>query len=167
MKLALLLFCFYKYLLYYFNPINKLYFEIMSMKFDDENKQEKTERIKKVVAVDFDNTICYTNYPTIIKPLPYAIEVLKVLMNDHYTILILYTCREGEYLKQALDFCELYGIKFDYVNENVKERIELYGNDCRKIGYDLLIDDKSYEGIQGVEKLWKDWYMWMKENKIV
>ena len=53
---------------------------------------------------------------------------------------------------------------FDYVNENCKERIEYYGNNSRKIGADLYIDDKSVQS--NVEKLWKDWWNWMKENKI-
>ena len=117
-----------------------------------------------MVAVDFDDSIAYTHYPTIIKPLPHAMDVLRVLMNDPYTILILWTCREGEYLQQALDFCELYGIKFDYVNENCKERIEYYDNDSRKIGADLYIDDKSAQS--NVEKLWKDWWNWLCDNQL-
>lgn len=165
MKFELILVFLYEYLMYYYKPINRLYFEPLSIKLDD--NQIKSKREKMVVAVDFDNTICYTTkYPNIDKPIPHAFDVLKVLMNDPYTILILWTCREGEYLQQALDFCELYGITFDYVNENDKERTEYYGNDSRKIGADLYIDDKGYQGREGVEKLWCDWWKWMKENGI-
>ncbi|MDD4469472.1 MAG: hypothetical protein PHR29_06000, partial [Acholeplasmataceae bacterium] len=35
-------------------------------------------------------------------------------------------------------------IKFDEVNQNLCYRIEEYGNDCRKIGADVYIDDKAY-----------------------
>lgn len=143
-----------------------MYFEPWKFKFEDVEVKEKTERTRMVVAVDFDCTIARTNFLKIVEPIPYAFDVLRVLMNDPYTTLILWTCREGEILQQALDFCERYGIKFDYVNENPKDRIELYGSDCRKIGADLYIDDKGYQGQEGVEKLWCDWWKWMKENGI-
>lgn len=166
MKFVLLLVCLYEYLMFYYRPINQMYFEPWKFKF--EGKTEKSEERKiTVVAVDFDDTIAYTHFPTIIKPLPHAIDVLKVLMNDPYTILILWTCREGEYLQQALDFCELYGIKFDYVNENCKRNLDLYTVDCRKVSADMYIDDKGYQGREGVEKLWSDWYFWMKENNMI
>ena len=162
MKFALLLVFIYEYFSWYYEPINQLYFEPWKFKFEEIKKSE--ERKTTVVAVDFDDSIAYTHYPTIIKPLPHAMDVLRVLMNDPYTILILWTCREGEYLQQALDFCELYGIKFDYVNENCKERIEYYDNDSRKIGADLYIDDKSAQS--NVEKLWKDWWNWLCDNQL-
>ena len=162
MKFALLLVFIYEYFSWYYEPINQMYFEPWKFKFEEIKKSE--ERKTTVVAVDFDDSIAYTHYPTIIKPLPHAMDVLRVLMNDPYTILILWTCREGECLQQALDFCELYGIKFDYVNENCKERIEYYDNDSRKIGADLYIDDKSAQS--NVEKLWKDWWNWLCDNQL-
>ena len=162
MKFALLLVFIYEYFSWYYEQINQMYFEPWKFKFEEIKKSE--ERKTTVVAVDFDDSIAYTHYPTIIKPLPHAMDVLRVLMNDPYTILILWTCREGEYLQQALDFCELYGIKFDYVNENCKERIEYYDNDSRKIGADLYIDDKSAQS--NVEKLWKDWWNWLCDNQL-
>lgn len=161
MKFGLLLFCFYQYLLYYYQPINHMYYEPWKFKFDE---VEPIKRKITVVAVDFDNTIAYTKYPKIIKPLPYAIDVLKFLMNDPYTILILWTCREKEDLQDALNWLEVHNVRFDYVNENCKELMELYGNDTRKIGADIYIDDKSYQGIEGVEKLWKDWWSFINEN---
>ena len=165
MKFSLLLMCFYEYLMFYYQPINQMYFEPWKFKFEGETEKSEERKIT-VVAVDFDDSIAYTHYPTIIKPLPHAMDVLRVLMNDPYTILILWTCREGEYLQQALDFCELYGIKFDYVNENCKRNLDLYTVDCRKVSADIYIDDKSYQGREGVEKLWCDWWNWMKENGI-
>ena len=167
MKFALLLICIYEYFSWYYKPQNQMYFEPWKFKFEDIEIIKPTERKSTVVAVDFDDTIAYTHYPTIIKPLPHAFDVLKVLMDDPYTILILWTCREGEYLKQALDFCELYGVKFDYVNENCKRNLDMYVTDCRKVSADIYIDDKGYQGKEGVEKLWSDWYFWMKENNMI
>ena len=149
--------------MYYNKPINKFYFEPWSI----ELKEIKFTHEEHVYAIDFDNTIALTQYPKIIKPIPYALEVLKVLSKDPHSTLILWTCREGEYLKQAIDFCELYGIHFDYINENCKRNLDLYTVDCRKVSADVYIDDKSYQGQEGVEKLWHDWYAWMKERSIV
>lgn len=167
MKFALILVFIYEYFSWYYKSINQMYFEPWKFKFEDVETIKPTERKITVVAVDFDDTIAYTHYPTIIKPLPHVMDVLRVLMNDPYTILILWTCREGEYLQQALDFCELYGIKFDYINENCKRNLDLYVVDCRKVSADIYIDDHSYQGQEGVEKLWHDWYIWMKDNGMI
>ena len=131
------------------------------------NASKIKEHETRVYAIDFDNTIAYTEYPKIIKPLPYAVEVLQVLSRDPCSILILWTCRENESLDDALNYCSMLGIRFDYVNENAECLIERYGNDCRKIGADVYIDDKCYGGIKGVEKLWKDWYIWMDINGMI
>lgn len=95
-----------------------------------------------VVAVDFDNTIARTEFPRIIKPIPNVIEYIHNLQNRGDTV-ILWTCREGALLQEALDWCADQGLYFDYVNENPPWRIELFGNDCRKIGADMYIDDKA------------------------
>ena len=57
--------------------------------------------------------------------------------------IILWTCREGVRLQEAVEWCWGYGLEFDAVNGNIPEMIEWYGNDTRKIGYDVLIDDKA------------------------
>ena len=145
---------------YKINDETKSY-EENDMKYENFNHEER------VYAIDFDNTIAYTEFPKIIKPLPYAIEVLQILTKDPCSTLILWTCREKEDLKEALDFCEIYGIKFDYVNENCKRNLDLYDYDCRKVSADVYIDDHSYQGIEGVEKLWEEWYFWMKENNLI
>ena len=55
--------------------------------------------------------------------------------------MILYTCREGDLLREAVDWCKAHGLEFDAVNENLPERIALYGGDCRKISADAYLDD--------------------------
>ena len=161
MMFALILILIYEYLKWYYIPINQMFFEPSKFQLNENNGRKHM-----VVAIDFDNTIVYSNYPKIIKPLPYALDVIKILMNDKYTTLILWTCREGKDLEDALNWLDIHNIHFDYINENSKERIELYGTNPRKIGADLFIDDHSYEGIEGIERLWKNWYFWIKENKI-
>lgn len=56
-------------------------------------------------------------------------------------ILILWTCREGKDLEEALVLCSKQELFFDYVNENTKEYVERYGK-SRKVCCDYFIDDK-------------------------
>lgn len=108
----------------------------------------KAKNSHKVVAVDFDGTIANTDYPRIISPIPETISLLRKLKDKGATI-ILWTCREGENLEEAVKWCKENDVPIDLVNENDKERIKIWGNDCRKIGADLYIDDKTFS-------LWHD-----------
>lgn len=57
--------------------------------------------------------------------------------------IILNSCRTGEALEKAVQFCKENGLEFDRVNENLPELIEAYGEDSRKISADYYIDDKA------------------------
>lgn len=95
-----------------------------------------------IIAVDFDGTLADTDATKIYSPntklINYLIDRRK---NDDK--IILWTCREGSRLEQAIEWCKEQGLEFDAVNSNIPEMIEWYGNDTRKIGYDVLIDDKA------------------------
>lgn len=103
----------------------------------------KNETQKKVVAVDFDGTIAKTEYPRIISPIYETIALLNKLKEKGATI-ILWTCREGKELKEAVEWCKLNNVPIDLVNENDKSRIDFWGNNSRKISADLYIDDKAF-----------------------
>ena len=94
------------------------------------------------IAIDFDGTLCKNMYPEIGEPNLKLIESLKNYKKYGHT-LILWTCRDGKLLENALNFCKHYGLEFDYVNENAQLRIETFGNNTRKVGADLYIDDKA------------------------
>lgn len=63
------------------------------------------------IAVDFDGTIVEHKYPAIGRELPFAIETLKKLRDEHHR-LILWTVREGRLLDEALAFCRDRGLEF-------------------------------------------------------
>ena len=96
----------------------------------------------RVIAVDFDGTLNNGKYPYIGEPNTDLIEYLKVSRTNRDKV-ILWTCREGELLQQAVDWCKGIGLEFDAVNENLPFMIERYGSDPRKIGADLYIDDRN------------------------
>ena len=100
----------------------------------------------QVIAVDFDDTLCTGAWPGIGKPNHKLIAHLKE-QQAAGARLILWTCRSGDMLSNAVEWCKNFGLEFDTVNENLPELIELYGNDCRKINADIYIDDKAVNPI--------------------
>ena len=96
----------------------------------------------KIIAVDFDGTLVKDEYPKIGSPNIKLINKLRKLSRDN--TLILWTCRTGDKLKEAVEFCLLCDLQFHYINENSKEILEKYGNiDSRKITADIYLDDKA------------------------
>ena len=99
-----------------------------------------------VIAIDYDGTIINNDaYPNKGVIRPGAAKVIKWLKSKGAT-LILWTCREGEELEDAVQWCSIQGITFDAVNDNLPEIIEQYGRNSRKISCDLYIDDKAVAG---------------------
>ena len=95
----------------------------------------------KIYAVDFDGTITrHSRFPELGEPNTELIEWLKREKEDGVR-LILWTCRVGELLQEAVKFCEKYGLTFDAVNENLPEIIESFGTDTRKVFANVYIDD--------------------------
>jgi hypothetical protein len=105
-------------------------------------ESEKSDAWPPIVAVDFDGCLCENQWPGIGNPNWPLIERLIAHRSSGGRV-ILWTCREGVALKQAVDWCFLRGLQFDAVNENLPDQNEKYGNDSRKIGADLYIDDKA------------------------
>lgn len=96
----------------------------------------------RIVAVDFDGTLCEDNYPKIGEANEELIEYLKA-WKKWGGKLILWTCRNGGKLLDAVEWCEKRGLIFDAVNENLPEIIDQVGGDTRKIFADEYIDDKN------------------------
>ena len=91
---------------------------------------------RKIIAVDFDGTLYTDNYPYIGNPIWSTINYCKK-EKENGAILVLWTCRNGSDLTEAIELCKIVGLTFDYVNENAKEI------DSRKIYADEYIDDKA------------------------
>lgn len=96
-----------------------------------------------IYGIDFDGTITkHSRYPEIGEPRTEFIEWLKAKKAEGVK-LILWTCRVGKLLDEAVEFCRKQGLEFDAVNENLPEIIEAFGGDTRKIFANKYIDDAS------------------------
>lgn len=99
------------------------------------------------IAVDFDGTIVENRYPEIGRELPFATESLRMLAAEGHR-LVLWTCREGELLDEALAWCREHGVEFWAVNRDYPE--ETQENNprwTRKLKADLFIDDRNVGGL--------------------
>lgn len=100
-----------------------------------------------IIAVDFDGTIVTDKFPEIGSPIEDTINLLK-LYKGRGDKLILWTCRTGTSLMEAVDFCRWdLGLEFDAINDNLPEIQEFWGQNCRKVYADVYIDDKAYHDI--------------------
>jgi len=98
--------------------------------------------MKKAIAIDFDGCLCSDAYPDIGEPCWPVIN--RALAEQRAGAgLILWTCRVGEYLTEAVAACAGWGLIFDTVNENLSERVEIFGSDCRKVSADEYWDDRA------------------------
>ena len=98
--------------------------------------------MQKVIAVDFDGTLCEDRWPEIGKAHRGVIEALLQEQANGAKV-ILWTCRAGAQLAEAVKWCTREGIVLDAVNANLPEHIELFGGDSRKIHASEYWDDRS------------------------
>ena len=99
--------------------------------------------LRRAIAIDFDGCLCKPGaWPGIGAPNWRVIEAALKERADG-AALILWTCREGDMLQQALDACKGWGLEFDAVNESLPEWRERYENDPRKIGASEYWDDRA------------------------
>ena len=95
----------------------------------------------KTIAVDFDGTLCYSKWPELGHPNTALIAYLQEWKRNGNK-LILWSCRAGEALSKAVEWCREQDLEFDAVNDNLPEIIEFYGHNSRKISCDYYIDDR-------------------------
>ena len=96
------------------------------------------------MAVDLDNTCALEDFPLVGADVPYAAETLKRLASNGVK-LILWTCRQNEQLKDAVEWFKRNDIPLFRVNEDqqlYETLAALYGIP-RKIVGDFNIDDRN------------------------
>lgn len=95
------------------------------------------------IAIDFDGVLFSDDvFPLVGEPIEGAVDAVNRLYDSGHK-LIINSCREGEAAEAAIFAMEQYGFKYNLFNNNHPDLIKKYGNDCRKIGADIYIDDKN------------------------
>lgn len=91
-----------------------------------------------IIAVDFDGTLCDNAWPGIGKPNGRLIALL-IAARSRGDKVILWSCREGKLLEEAVEWCRVQGLAFDAINKNAQK----YDHAKHKIVADVYIDDRS------------------------
>lgn len=103
--------------------------------------REAKTSLYPILAVDFDGTLVKNQFPFIGEINRNVWDCVVQAQKNGYK-LILWTCRNGKALQDAVEFCSVNGIHFDAINENIDEVKVLYGCDTRKVFADMYIDDR-------------------------
>ena len=90
-----------------------------------------------ILAVDFDGTL----YDGKNVNIPLIGRLKK--HQRHGDIIILWTCRDGRRLMEAVNLLAKSGFKPNLINQNAPQTIASLGYDPRKILADIYIDDKA------------------------
>lgn len=98
------------------------------------------------IAVDFDGTLCEHMYPLIGEPIQEHIDFIIAVQKKWRYKIILWTCREGKLLDDAVQWCKERGLTFDAVNDNLDYVKRNFGNP-RKVLADIYFDDKAFSEV--------------------
>lgn len=96
-----------------------------------------------IIAVDFDGTIVENRFPEIGMVKRETVRQLK-LAKEQGCALILWTCRTGKALREAIQLTDSEGIQFDAINDNLDE-VKALGWEARKVYANEYWDDKAIE----------------------
>lgn len=108
-----------------------------------------------ILAIDYDGTLFEGKWPHVGQPRR-AIINQAIAFRERGTQVILWTCREKQYLDEAVRRCQEVGLEFDAINDNLPIIYErMRANDAtldafckRKIFADIYVDDRSPGSIE-------------------
>jgi len=96
-----------------------------------------------IISIDFDGVLCADKFPDIGHADAYMVSLCRLIQKRGSAETILNTCRVGNRLLEAIEWCEAEDLHFTAINDNAPSNIEKYGSNPRKIYADRYIDDKS------------------------
>ena len=115
---------------------------VRTIKKKEKQEPKKVDLAGKVIAVDFDGTLAKSQYPSIGEPNHLLIAALKEAKKNGAKI-ILWTCRSGKELEEAVLWSRMQGLKFDAINDDLPEVKERFGDTSKKIFAHYYIDDRA------------------------
>jgi len=103
----------------------------------------KPREVRFCVAIDFDGCLARKAWPAVGEEMPGAMEFLRWL-DERGWWRVLWTCREGDRLKAALDWLADRTYPPEWwtaINATPQPITDQYDGDSRKAGYHALVDD--------------------------
>lgn len=100
-------------------------------------------KAKYVLCIDFDHTLCNSDYPKCGDEIKPICDYIRYIQQTPYMEIILWTCRSGDTLIDAIKWCKEHGITIHQVNRQGYFDDTLY-TESRKVFCNCLIDDTSY-----------------------
>lgn len=91
----------------------------------------------RIIAVDYDGTLDIDGKPN--EPLIARLRAEQ----RRGAVVILWTCREGKRLRDAVTRLRTWGFVPNFVNANAPQAVQMLGHDTRKVFADIYIDDKN------------------------
>lgn len=121
------------------------------------------QRESPIIAIDFDGTLVRHEYPDIGEEAPGAVDACHKLQNAGYRIILL-TMRSGEYLREAVEWCQkrgitLWGVNFNPDQHQWTDSAKVYAHyyiDDAAVGCPLISPDddgRPYVDWEGIEDL--------------
>ena len=108
----------------------------------DEKNYDEKKLFPPILAVDFDGTLVENAFPGIGKFNTDVFAAVKAYKDMGWKI-ILWSCRTGKMLEDAVEACESAGLTFDAVNDNLLEVQQYFGENTRKVFANLYWDDRN------------------------
>jgi len=107
-----------------------------------------------ILAVDFDGTLCEHKFPAIGEMNKPLFEAVLNAKKAGWKV-ILWTCRGGNYLEAAVNWCKAHGLEFEAVNDDIPEiKDSDFGRDkSGKIYATYYIDDRNIDISSFIESM--------------
>jgi len=105
-----------------------------------------------ILSVDFDGTLVEGSYPEKGAFKTNIIDKVKEFATTGQCEIVLWTCREGKALEEAVSRCKEVGLTFDAINNNSPTAARWIENETKKSGdtfagrkiyADFYVDDKA------------------------
>lgn len=114
--------------------------------------KEQMNKLPYIIAVDFDGTLVEDKFPEIGEPIEVTWGMVREAI-DKGAKIILWTSRDNERLRAAVEFCTERGLHFDAINDNLDEVKVLFNNSTRKVYANEYWDDKAIAGFCRTESI--------------
>lgn len=108
----------------------------------NEKAYDEKKLFPPILAVDFDGTLVKNAFPAVGK---FNTDVMAAVLayKEMGWKIILWSCRTGSMLEDAVKACKSAGLIFDAVNDNLPEVQQYFGENTRKVFANLYWDDRN------------------------